>query len=143
MSCNSNEIKNTTSSQEIPDYDIPYPHIIDSLKLRDLYDSAIWFIYTCNCDGKYLPKSDSAKTISFGTLPLRFEDLIIKNDTLELHFNFLDKNEIILPTMTRDFRQLLTGVGFNIKEKKKIYMWSPSGYSLVQKGGVNRFENPL
>lgn len=119
-----------------------YPSAIDSLKMRDLYDSARWYIYTWHCDMLYKPKTDSVSSEkTFGELPLRFDGFTLSHDTLELMFNFIDKNEIILPSMTRDYRYQVTGVGFNIKRRKKIYMLSTSGFKILQvKGNDSRYQ---
>jgi hypothetical protein len=120
-----------------------YPSSVDSLHLKDLYDSARWYVYSWHCDENYLPKSDTAKSVTFGELPLSFDNLIFKHDTLELIFNFLDKQESIIPSMARDNKELSTGVAFNVKSKRKIYMLSPNGYSTFANGGNNRYENSL
>ncbi|MBZ5856419.1 hypothetical protein [Flavihumibacter profundi] len=120
-----------------------YPSAVDSLRINDLYDSARWFIYTWHCDQVYKAKEDTLTNVTFGELPLRFTNLSIRHDTLELNFDFIDKGKAILSGMTRDFKQLSTGVGFNIKSKKKIYMLSPNGFSTTIKGGPNRYETPL
>ena len=120
-----------------------YPSVVDSLHIQDLYDSARWYVYTWHCDDKYLPKSDTSKSMTFGELPLRFDNLIFKHDTLEMNFNFIDKQEAILPSMSRIYKELVTGVGFDIKSRKKIYMLSPNGFSAIDKGSTTRYENPL
>ena len=120
-----------------------YPPAIDSLHLNNLYDSARWFIYTWHCDQSYLPKNDTLRSITFGELPLYFDNLNLSKDTLELNFYFIDNNQVILPGMTRDFKQLSTGVGFNFQRKQKLYMISPSGFSTIMKGGNNRYEQPM
>lgn len=141
INCNVNEPHEL--EDEIPDFEINYPRVVDSLRLRDLYDSTIWHVYTWNCDRKFLPKSDSSKNLYYGFLPLEFKDLAIKGDTVEFHCYFTYNNEMILPGMTRDFSEISSGVGYSIKERKRIYMWSPSGYISKLAGPNNRFENPL
>jgi len=143
-SCHFNETIQSEEMTATTRYKLSYPNVIDSLNLNNYYDSAKWYIYTINCDKLYLPKSDTSKSFTFGQLPLKFEDYLLKGDTLELHFWFTQNGEIILPSMTRDFRQLFTGVGFNLRTKKKIYMWSPSGFTSQTIGGYhNRYENSL
>ena len=122
-----------------------YPRVVDSLQVKDLYDSARWYLYTWHCDKNYLPKSDSSKSVTFGELPLKFNNLALRQDTLEINFDFIDENEPypILPSMTRDNKQLVTGVGFDIKTKKRIYMGTTRWFTVVHKGGETRYENPL
>lgn len=91
----------------------------------------------------YNPKSDSLLDKPFGELELKFDYLDIKNDTLALFFSFMDKGQIILPGMMRDYKQLATGVGFDVKTKKKIYIIS-SNTTIIHKGNPkSRYENPL
>ncbi|GAA4743681.1 hypothetical protein [Flavisolibacter ginsenosidimutans] len=122
-----------------------YPKAIDSLQVKDLYDSAQWYIYTWSCNQSYLPKSRSSKSVTFGELPLKFKDLSLKHDTLQLNFDFVDESEAypILPSMTRDNKELVTSVGFDMKARKRIYMGSPNGFTIVEKGIATRYENPL
>lgn len=142
--CNSNQQQaNQKIRVGVDDNCFVYPKSVDSLQLRDLYDSARWFIYTWHCDEYYKSKSDTSTYITFGELPLKFDNLTFKHDTLELSFNFMDKQQSILPSMTRDTKELNTGVGFDIKTRAKIYMLSPNGYSSTIRGGANRYENPL
>ncbi|HYC40317.1 MAG TPA: hypothetical protein VEB63_07490 [Chitinophagaceae bacterium] len=144
--CNSNqqqEKRNEAAS--INGKCFTYPASVDSLQVKDLYDSARWYVYTWHCDQSYLPKSDSSKSIMFGELPLKFSNLTIRQDTLQLNFDFIDESEPypILPSMTRDNKELVTGVGFDMKARKRIYMSSPNGFSIVEKGSTTRYENPL
>lgn len=144
FSCNSNQQKTEQKKNEIAnDSCFVYPSEIDSLHIQDLFDSARWYIYTLQCDENYMPKSDTSKSISFGELPLRFDNLFIKNDTVSLLFNFMDKEQIILPSMTRDYKQLATGVGFNFKAKKKIYIISSNTTITSKNNPTSRYENPM
>lgn len=76
---------------------------------------------------------------------MKFNNLALKHDTVELNFDFIDEpeNYPILPSMKRDVKELSTGVGFNIKSRTKIYMLSPNGYSSTLIGGANRYEDPM
>jgi SpoVK/Ycf46/Vps4 family AAA+-type ATPase len=117
--------------------------MVDSLHLQDLYDSARWYIYTEYCDVLYLPKTDSLLSKSYGEIELKFYSLFIKNDTAKLSFDFIDKGEIIMSSMTRDNRSSNTGVGFDLKTRKKIYESYP-GFTYTSKGDPkSRYENPL
>jgi hypothetical protein len=111
--------------------------------LQDLYDGARWYIYTQYCDELYKPKSDSLLNKPFGELELKFDNLAIKSDTLALIFDFMYKGQPVLPGMMRDDKQLATGVGFDVKTKKKIYIIS-SNTTISHKGNPkSRYENPL
>lgn len=141
--CNSNQ--QNTKQKEVEtkaDECFVYPSIVDSLQLKDLYDSARWYIYTIQCDGNYLPKSDTSKSIPFGELPLAFDNLLIRHDTLNINFNFMDKGKPILNSMNRSNKSIVAGVGFNLKSKSKIYM-SFDGGNMRSKGATTRYENPV
>ena len=144
--CNSNqqlEKRNEATSNNGKCF--TYTVLVDSLQVKDLYDRARWYIYTWHCDEVYLSKRDTLKSVTFGELPLKFNNLTLKHDTVELNFDFIDEFERypILPSMTRNSTQLLSGVAFNMKTREKLYMVSPGGFSTIIKGGANRFENPL
>ncbi len=119
-----------------------YPVIVDSLHLKDFYDSARWYIYTWNCDQRYLPKKDSSISITYGELALRFKSIAIKHDTLDFIFDFIDEDEAILLSMKRDSKETSTGVGFNINTKVKVYMMY-ANTTVVEKGVFSRYETPL
>ena len=113
------------------------------MHVQDLYDSARWYIYTRYCDVLYKPKSDSLLSKPFGELELKFDNLWIKNDTAALIFYFTYKGEAILPSMMREYKQLATGVVFDVKTKTKIYIIS-SNTTITYKGDpTSRYENPL
>jgi hypothetical protein len=146
FSCNSNQQNTKQKEVELKSNKcFMYPSVIDSLQVRDLYDSARWYIYTFYCDKPYQPKEDSLPQSYFGQLELRFSDLVAKGDTIQINYNFFDSSgHLILPSMMKEYKPLITGVGFNRLNKNKIYMESQNGFSVVMKGGVgNRYENPL
>lgn len=141
--CNSNEQNPRQKEVEIKsDKCFVYPSVVDSLRIKDLYDSARWLVYTLQCDQKYLPKKDSSRSITFGELPLDFQYTGLKHDTLEIIFEFMDNGQIILSSMTRDNKKTSTGVGFDIKTRTKIYMIFDGG-TVTYKGGTNRYVKPL
>jgi hypothetical protein len=120
-----------------------YPPIVDSLHLQDLYDSARWYIYTEYCDVLYLPITDSLISKPYGEIELKFYNLFIKHDTAHLSFTFIDRGKPIMLSMTRDNRSSATGVGFNLKTRKKIFE-GYSGFTYTSKGNPkSRYENPL
>ena len=144
FACNSNQ--QTAKLREVEnkhDSCRRYPSIVDSLQIQSLYDSARWYVYSWHCDQNYFSKSDTSRAITFGELPLIFDNLNFKHDTIEVNFNFIDGTEPILTSMTKDNKELSSGVGFDIKARKKIYMLSPNGFSTFEKGSTTRYENPL
>ena len=146
LSCNSNkQPAKQTEQASLDSKCFTYPKSVDRLQVRDLYDSARWYVYVWHCDEAYLPKSDTSRSVTFGELPLKFNNLGIKGDTIEIYFDFIDESEPhpILPSMTRDNNEFLSGVAFNIKTRKKVYMLSPNGFSAVDRGPTTRYEKPL
>ena len=124
--------------------DLIYPRQVDSLHFTDLYDSAKWYLYAINTDQYYRPKRDSSASIPLGYLELRFSSVYITHDTLIVFFHFMDKDKVILPSMTRDNAQFTGGVGFLRKTKQRIFQvfsgvyYSEGGYS-----PTSRYFNPL
>lgn len=145
LACNSNQ-KNV-KQKEIENIhnngSIDYPQQVNDLGVKGLYDSAKWYIYTWYCDVLYMPKSDSTVNKPFGELELRFDNLVLKHDTLVLNFNFMDMEQPILSSMMRQHRELMTGVGFDTTTKKKIYMLSSNANVTYKNNPYNRYENPL
>ena len=142
LGCNSNQQIAQKETEIKSDKCFVYPSVVDSLQIKDLYDSARWYVYAWHCDDKYLPKSDTSKSMTFGELPLEFYNFAYVHDTLRLNFSFMDKQKPILTSMLRDYKELVTGVGFDVKTRKKVCMLFSNG-SLTIKGGPNRYENPL
>ncbi|GGH65824.1 hypothetical protein HNQ91_001998 [Filimonas zeae] len=122
-----------------------YPKEIDSLHLQELYDSARWYVYTWHCDGIYNAGNKVSKNMSFGELPLKFRGVSLRKDVIEINFYFFDEIEMrsILTSMTKDNKQFLSGVAFDVKTRKRVYMLSPSGFHAVEKGSNTRYDNPL
>jgi hypothetical protein len=145
IGCTSGKEDKRNEQTGIKDDCYTFPEKVNSLQITDLYDSARWFIYAWHCDKFYLSKRDTLANLTFGELPLKFSEVTVRQDTLEINFDFIDINErhAILPSMSKNNMQLLTGVGFDLKRRNKIYMLSPSGFSIVTKGGANRYETPL
>ena len=119
-----------------------YPKVIDSLNFRDLYDSARWLVYTYQGDRLYLPKEDTLKTGSFGELGLKFNKLHINNDTVNIDFYFTDKGQLVLAGSSRGGTPLITGVSFDKRSRRKLAMFSHSGFSFTASGEKSRYENP-
>jgi hypothetical protein len=125
--------------------DFTYPRQVDSLNLTDLFDSAKWYLYARSSDKYYKPQSDSSISVPLGYLELRFSSVYITHDTLILSFNYMDKDKIIMPGMTRDLAQFTTGVGFSLNTKKRIFTVFANVY-YTERGNIDptsRYFNPL
>jgi len=74
-----------------------YPVEVLKLGKTKLYDKAKWFIYCIQSDRKvrFLSKTGIKTNITYGTLPLKFENLQLRGDTLEINFNFYYKGEVV------------------------------------------------
>jgi hypothetical protein len=70
-----------------------YPAVIDSLNIRDLYDSARWLTYCINCDDTcFFHKQDHVKDtlVTFGELKIvNYDTKLYNNDTIDISFKFL------------------------------------------------------
>lgn len=143
ISCDSNSGRGQVNIEKNNKKCFQYPRIVDSLNLPDLYDSARWFIYTWHCDMPYLPKADSLRTGTLGELELKFNHVLLKNDTVDIDFYFIDNGKTILSGSTRDTRELATGVSFDFASRRKLAMFSHGNYSFHGSGKKNRYENPL
>lgn len=147
LACNQGSSKSKKSDKrtllETAEVCSDYPSEIDSLNLQSLFDSARWYIYTWQCDLPYISKKDTLRQRTFAELELVFSRLTIDSDTLELNFDFIDNRAPVLSTSMKNYTELLTGVGFNVKSHQKIYMSSPNGFTMTTKGGMSRFEQPL
>ncbi|MBX9448837.1 MAG: hypothetical protein KL787_03600 [Taibaiella sp.] len=78
-----------------------YPKIIDSLQLRELYDSTRWYLYLLHTGEKpIMLDSESDKKIqlnvTFNSLELRFDTLEVFKDTLKLYFCFYVNDTLAL-----------------------------------------------
>jgi hypothetical protein len=143
ISCNGISFSDDEKEHEMPDFAILYPKIVDSLNVKDLCDSSFWFINLFNCDAQYFPNNDTVKSTTLGFQPLLYSDLQIMHDTIEIYFNYQDKNGIITQSKIRDNRTLLNGIAFSLKSRQRIYGCSLSGHPLTLNGSQSRFDNPL
>jgi len=143
LCCNTRQDDKEDNAVVANDKCAEYPKIVDSLKLKKLYDSTKWYVYTWHCNTVYLPKSDTTKKYTFGEIELKFDELHFRHDTIEINFHFFDGKEIILPSMSRNYQELSTGAAFDMKTGKKLYMISPNNYHSTIQGSINRFETPL
>ena len=143
---NTKEVReNNLLSKDTAKVALVYPLVVDSLQLQFMYDNARWTLYTWNCDSPYRPKKDSANNEkrSFGMLPINFDTLLKKSDTIEFYFNYMDGREIVTPTTLKYYIPLKNGVGYNYATGEKLYLISRNNYIVKQKGIATRFEDPL
>ena len=126
-------------------YCFKYPGVIDSLNLQSLYDSARWQLYTWHCDKDYMSKKDTSRNVkkTFGLVPLIFDSCVIKSDTIEFIFDFVDGTDTVRATELREYVYIKNGIAYNVKSKKKLYLISLNNYTLIEKGETSRFEVPL
>ncbi len=122
-----------------------YPGVIDSLNLRSFFDSARWAVYTWNCDILYRQRVDSNSKISksFGLLSLKFDTLVVKDDTLDFYFRYFDNLKPIFAFDLDPYVFFKRAVGFNKKTGEKLYMIGSENYLVKEVGRFSRFENPL
>ncbi|MBX9448838.1 MAG: hypothetical protein KL787_03605 [Taibaiella sp.] len=78
-----------------------YPKIIDSLQLRELYDSTKWYLYLLHCGEtpKMINTYDGTKTplnFTFSELDLRFDTLEVSNETVKIYFWFYVNDTTVL-----------------------------------------------
>lgn len=142
-SCKSPSVKERIDVKKNPGQCFQYPRVVDSLDLTDLYDSARWFIYTCQCDMPYLPKADTVRTRTFGELGLEFNCALYTDDTVDIEFYFMDNGRRVLAGTTRDTMEFASGVRFDLAKRKKIAILSHNNYSYQTHGDKSRYDNPL
>jgi hypothetical protein len=112
---------------------LEYPKQIDSLGVRDLYDTARLYLLTWLCDkrldGYYR-----------GQFELKYTSFFSRHDSLELRFIHSLKSR---QTDSTDFDEYkhFTSMIFNIKTRKKLWGWDINGFSDALRPGDERFEN--
>lgn len=111
-----------------------YPKQIDSLQIRDLYDTARLYLFTWLCDrevdGYYR-----------GQFELKYNYFFMRNDSIELFFiNSLPK-KLKKSTTASDYIHR-SSFAFNIKTKQKLWGWDINGFSDGIHHGDIRFESP-
>jgi hypothetical protein len=110
-----------------------YPAQIDSLQVRDLYDTARWYLYSWLCDEK-------VDDFYRAECELRYKSFFLRNDSIELFFTFYFPNK-----GQKDDRERYCSspsVAFNTATKKKLWAWDINGFSNGLQPGNERFENP-
>jgi hypothetical protein len=102
-----NEFKTSTKASIVGAMD--YPKEIQQLGFEKLYDISKWYMYCIHCDGRmedlypalFWRVGDTAEHINsenpkldsttLGSLPLGFDNISIRGDTIEMHFYFYYK----------------------------------------------------
>jgi hypothetical protein len=111
-----------------------YPKQIDSLQIRDLYDTARLYIFTWLCDRK----TDGYYR---GQFELKYKDFFMRNDTIELFFSHYLPKERQDTTAFSEYTHR-TSIAFNIKSKQKLWGWDINGFSDALEPSDARFKNP-
>jgi hypothetical protein len=111
-----------------------YPKQIDSLQVRDLYDTARLYLFTWLCD-------EEIDNYYRGQFELKYKSFFLRNDSLELFFSHSLPKEL---QNSPEFRTYLhrSSMAFNIKTKQKLWGWDINGFSDALKPGDARFESP-
>jgi hypothetical protein len=80
---------------------------------------------------------------TFGELPLDFDSLTRKHDTIEFYFRFNDRGTPIWAFDLKDHLPLMNGIAFDLRTSKKLYLISTDNYTVKEKGPTSRFEYSL
>ena len=110
-----------------------YPSQIDSLKARDLYDSARWVIYTWLGDRKL-------DEYYYSEMELHYKWFFYKNDTLVLFFRFYNPKSLSLTEKMRGVAN--ARVAFSMNTRKKLWAFSIDDFSDALKSGDPELDSP-
>jgi hypothetical protein len=147
--CNSPEERgsrlDSAQSESIKNNCFDYPSAINSDVLQKAYDSARWTLFVWHCDWPYRPYKVSSSKImkTFGQLPLDFDSLMRKHDTIEFYFRFHDRGTPIWAFNLKDHLPLINGVAFDVQTWKKLYLISSANYTTSETGPNSRFQYPM
>ena len=111
-----------------------YPKQIDSLQVRDLYDTARLYLFTWLCDSKI-------DTYYRGQFELKYKSFFLRNDSLELFFSHSLSKELQDSTTPSEYVHK-SSFAFNIKTKQKLWGWDINGFSDALQPGDERFQTP-
>jgi hypothetical protein len=110
-----------------------YPKQIDSLKVRDLYDSARFYLFTWLCDKEI-------DNFYRGQFELNFKSFFLQNDSIEFFFLHSLPKELKDANTISDYIHQ-SSFAFNIKTKQKLWGWDINGFSDALQPGHPRFES--
>jgi hypothetical protein len=111
-----------------------YPKQIDSLQVRDLYDTARLYLFTWLCDKKI---DDYYR----GQFDLEYESFFMRNDSLEIFFTHSLPKELQDSTTISEYFHR-PSMAFNMKTRQKLWGWDINGFSAALDPGDERFESP-
>ncbi len=110
-----------------------YPKQIDSLQIRDLYDTARLYLFTWLCDREF-------DNYYRGQFELKYKSFFMQNDSIELFFSHsLPKKPEDPNSGSGDSH--VASIAFNIKTKQKLWGWDINGFSDALQPGNPRFES--
>jgi len=97
-----------------------YPSEVKHLGLQQQYDITRWYMYCILCDReiKFTKETGEKEKISYGLLPLKFDHVEIRKDTVEIDCYFYYKDILIDGVTTRNYS--LWGLVFKGKSNKPI-----------------------
>ncbi|HTN44832.1 MAG TPA: hypothetical protein VL098_00690 [Flavipsychrobacter sp.] len=102
--------------------DDEYPNEIKKLGLEYFYDKTKWTFYCQYCDERLnLGKEQSTKdaVITFGMLPLIFDEVQVQNDSVEIGFSFYFKGKPV--TEQQYNKSMLFSIMYNVEKDTVTY----------------------
>ncbi len=134
LSCSSNKKSNEEISK-VPNITYPY-HLIDSLGLKQSYDSARWLLYekqsrdtlqwsiACKETDKY----------TLGELGLGLESLEIRSDTIEFNFCYTLPPKYSCKNLFVGNECIIKTIGINISTQKLLYYKTACNFDVAIDG---------
>ena len=111
-----------------------YPKQIDSLGIRELYDTARLYLFTWLCDRK-------VDAYYRGQFTLEYKSFFLRNDSIELFFSHFLPKELQDSAAFSEY-QHRTSIAFNIKTKQKLWAWDIKGFFDALEPNDVRFKSP-
>lgn len=112
---------------------LDYPKQIDSLEVKDLYDTARLYLLTWLCD----KKMDGYYR---GQFELEYTSFFLRNDSIELRFTHSLKRKQKNSTELDDYKHF-TSMVFSMTTRKKLWGGDINGFSKGLQPGDERFES--
>jgi hypothetical protein len=109
-----------------------YPPIIDSLQLRNVYDSSMWFMYRLHGDLPcHCTNGTSDSFITYGQTDLQLLEVEQHNDSIRFVYEFICNGER-LPYVTDDGKQVVSGTMYSKKDRKLLRLNIHLGYLVYE-----------